>query len=70
LAAFAAGASGKKACEKPLTKLPTATPTAMVTLRIVTSACSATPATGINVNATTRSMVSGLPVRIPKKNSA
>jgi hypothetical protein len=72
LAAFAAapGASGKKACEKLPTRPPTAIPTAMVTLMTVTSACSATPATGISVKTTTRSMVSGLPVRMPKKNSA
>jgi len=50
LAAFPAAASGNKACEKPLTRLPTAIPTAMVMLMIVTSACSATPATGISAH--------------------
>src|SRR5436853_262110 len=65
--AAGAGGSGKNAWDTVLASTPTVTPTAIVVLSCPTSACSATPATGISVNDSTRTAVRGLPVVKPKK---
>ena len=66
-AAAGAGGSGNREWETALTSTPTPTPTASVTLSCPTSACSATPATGISANDSTRIAVSGLPLVKPTK---
>ena len=65
-AAAGAGGSGKES-ERRRSRTPTLTPIASVTLSVPTSACSATPATGISVNESTRIVVSGLPRTRPAK---